>query len=142
MKSFLLTLMLLLGVTTASAQSYDYLILQKSNGGTVDLKVDGLKLTFENGNLVASNNGTTQATVSLAEMAKMYFSTDATGIENATAADKAEVTVVDGKLQVNAPEGTQVDIYAIDGRKVNANNLMKGTYVVRINNKSIKVFVK
>lgn len=134
--------MLLLGVTTASAQSYDYLVLQKANGNTVDLKVDGLKLTFENGNLVASYNGAAEATVSLADMAKMYFSTQATGIENIAAADKAEVSVVDGKLQVNAPAGTKVDVYAVDGRKVNADNLVKGTYVVHIHNKSVKVLVK
>lgn len=134
--------MLLLGVATASAQSYDYLVLQKANGNTVDLKVDGLKLTFEKGNLVASYNDAAETTVSLADMAKMYFSTQATGIENAAAADKAEVSVVNGKLQVNAPAGTKVDVYAVDGRKVNAGNLVKGTYVVRMNNKSVKVLVK
>lgn len=52
------------------------------------------------------------------------------------------MSVVDGKLQVNAPEGTKVDVYAVDGRKVNADNLVKGTYVVRIHNKSVKVLVK
>lgn len=73
--------MLLLGVTTASAQSYDYLVLQKANGNTVDLKVDGLKLTFENGNLVASYNGAAEATVSLADMAKMYFQPKPPGLK-------------------------------------------------------------
>ena len=53
MKRIYLSLMLLLGVTTASAQNYDYLILQENSGNATGLKIDGLKLTFDKGNLVA-----------------------------------------------------------------------------------------
>ena len=69
MKRIYLSLMLLLGVTTASAQNYDYLILQENSGNATGLKIDGLKLTFDKGNLVAQNAEGTK-TIALADMRK------------------------------------------------------------------------
>lgn len=142
MKRFYLSLMLLLGVTTASAQSYDYLILEESNGATTGLKIDGLKLTFSKGNLVAQNAEATK-TLALADMQKMYFSSNPTAVGSVTNGQAEDlVTIENGTLKVNAPAGAKVAVYGVDGRQVKPGKLTKGTYVVRVNNKSVKVLVK
>lgn len=142
MKRIYLSLMLLLGVTTASAQSYDYLILKENNGNVTGLKIDGLKLTFNEGNIVAQNAEGTK-TIALADMQKMYFGGDPTSVGTVTNGDvKDLVTVENGSLKVNAPADAKVAVYSIDGRQVKQGKLTKGTYVVRVNNKSVKVLVK
>lgn len=142
MKRIYLSLMLLLGVTTASAQNYDYLILQKNSGNVTGLKIDGLKLTFDKGNLVAQNAEGTK-TIALADMQKMYFSSNPTSVGSVTNGDvKDLVTVENGTLKVNAPADAKVAVYSVDGRQVKPGKLTTGTYVVRVNNKSVKVLVK
>lgn len=142
MKRIYLSLMLLLGVTTASAQNYDYLILQENSGNATGLKIDGLKLTFDKGNLVAQNAEGTK-TIALADMQKMYFSSNPTSVGSVTNDDvKDLVTVENGTLKVNAPADAKVAVYSVDGRQVKPGKLTTGTYVVRVNNKSVKVLVK
>lgn len=142
MKRIYLSLMLLLGVTTASAQNYDYLILQENSGNATGLKIDGLKLTFDKGNLVAQNAEGTK-TIALADMQKMYFSSNPTSVGSVTNSDvKDLVTVENGTLKVNAPADAKVTVYSVDGRQVKPGKLTTGTYVVRVNNKSVKVLVK
>lgn len=142
MKRIYLSLMLLLGVTTASAQNYDYLILQENSGNATGLKIDGLKLTFDKGNLVAQNAEGTK-TIALADMQKMYFSSNLTSVGSVTNGDvKDLVTVENGTLKVNAPADAKVAVYSVDGRQVKPGKLTTGTYVVRVNNKSVKVLVK
>ena len=142
MKRIYLSLMLLLGVTTASAQNYDYLILQENSGNATGLKIDGLKLTFDKGNLVAQNAEGTK-TIALADMQKMYFSSNPTSVGSVANGDvKDLVTVENGTLKVNAPADAKVAVYSVDGRQVKPGKLTTGTYVVRVNNKSVKVLVK
>lgn len=142
MKRIYLSLMLLLGVTTASAQNYDYLILQENSGNATGLKIDGLKLTFDKGNLVAQNAEGTK-TIALADMQKMYFSSNPTSVGSVMNGDvKDLVTVENGTLKVNAPADAKVAVYSVDGRQVKPGKLTTGTYVVRVNNKSVKVLVK
>ena len=142
MKRIYLSLMLLLGVTTASAQNYDYLILQENSGNATGLKIDGLELTFDKGNLVAQNAEGTK-TIALADMQKMYFSSNPTSVGSVTNGDvKDLVTVENGTLKVNAPADAKVAVYSVDGRQVKPGKLTTGTYVVRVNNKSVKVLVK
>lgn len=51
-------------------------------------------------------------------------------------------TIVDGKLHLNAPAGTKATVYGIDGRQYGTSGLQKGTYLVRIDNKTLKVVGK
>lgn len=142
MKSLFLTLLLSMGAVTVSAQKYDYLILQKTDGNVEGIAVDGLKLTFDGGKLVAKN-ATDTKTIALSQMHKLYFSEDITSVGTVVGNEsQIEVGIVDGKLQVTAPEGSKVKVYGLDGREVSTDNLSKGVYVVRVNDQSFKVLSK
>jgi len=142
MKSLVLFLLMAMGAVSASAQSYNYLTLQQIGGDEQSLSISGLKIIFSNGNLVATNGAQT-ATIPLEKMQKMYFAATATGIS--TAADEAAVSVSieGGKLIVNAPKGSSVQLYGVDGRQLSPNaTLNRGVYVVRVGGKSFKLLAR
>lgn len=142
MKSLLLTLALALGATTVSAQNFDSLKLQQKDGTEKTISLEGLKITFNNGNLVAANAKQTE-TVSLDKMAKMYFFDTTTGIDDATvAAGEVSVSIVNGKLNVEAPKGSSVRVYNVEGRQMQQDNLQKGVYIVRVNDQTFKVLAR
>lgn len=128
---------------TASAQSFEYLTFKKVNGDEFSMGIDHLKITFNDGILTATDGNKTQ-TVALNEMSKMFFSLTPTAIEQTAVAtnEQIEATIVNGKLKVKAPAGSNVQVYSIDGRQMNAQHLTKGTYLVRINDKTLKVLAK
>lgn len=137
----IITLLLCAAALPASAQSYDYLTFQKVSGEQTSLTSDNLKITFEGDNIVATN-GTATYTAALSEMAQMFFSSEATGIKSAHASEAGTLraAIVNGHLTTNAPAGSSVSVISLDGRLLNANApLGKGTYLVRINNTTLKV---
>lgn len=128
--------------TAASAQTYSYLTLQQQNGSETSLSIDGLKITFDNGNLVATN-GSESTTIPLVNMQKLYFATQPTGIDGVEGTSATvSATIVGGRLQVNAPEGSAVSVYSIDGRQVGTENLSAGAYVVKVAGRTFKVLSK
>ena len=143
MKTLFATLALALSATSLSAQNYDYLVFQNNDNTAKSISVDGLKITFENGNAVATVNGKSE-TFALDNLKKLYFSEkEITGIKQIVSADdQIRVNVENGKLQIVAPEGSKVAVYSIDGRRVNGEYLPQGTYVVRVNDQSFKILVK
>lgn len=143
MKAFAFSLFMVISAISATAQTYNYLTLQKTDGEEKSLTISGLKITFSDGNLVATNS-TSSATIPLSQMQKMYFSSKATGIESAaTSPSEINASIVNGRLQLNVPEGSQVQIYSIDGRKMSAESTFtKGVYVVRVGNQSIKILAQ
>lgn len=142
MKSLLLTLLLALGAMGASAQNYEYLVLQQTDGSLTSMGIDGLKITFSGGRMTV-DNGTDKAVVELVRMQRMYFSSVPASIDQTPSAeDEIGATVENGRLHVNAPAGARVSIYSVDGRRVNGENLKKGAYVVRINDRSFKVIAR
>lgn len=143
MKQLIMTL-LLGGISlSASAQSYEYLTFQKVSGDEFSMAIDHLKITFDQGNLTATD-GSKTVSVALNDMNKMFFSVLPTAIDQATANNSEQVaaTIVNGQLHVTAPTGSKVCVYDIDGRQVNAQHLTKGTYLVRINNTTLKVLAQ
>ena len=133
----ILTLLFCASAITASAQSYDFLTFQKSTGTETSLRSDHVKITFEGGNLVATN-GSETFRAPLNEMAKMFFSNTATGIQSVNTSDDA--SIVNGHLSTNAPVGSRICVIGMDGRQLNPNApISKGTYLVRINNTTFKV---
>ena len=127
---------------TAAADN-DYMMFQKTNGEEFSLSVDHLKITFANGAMNATD-GTNSVSVALTEMKKMYFSaTPTTGIvQAATATDAVSATIENGQLHVTAPAGSRVSVYSLDGRQVGTQHLTKGTYLVRINQTTLKVLAR
>lgn len=132
------------GVALTAAADNDYMVFQKTSGEEFSLNVDHLKITFANGTMNATD-GTKSFSVALTEMNKMFFSaTPTTGIAQATMAATEEVsaTIENGQLHVTAPMGSRVSVYSLDGRQVGTNHLAKGTYLVRINNTTLKVLAR
>lgn len=124
----------------ASAQSYDYLTFQKQDGTEKSLTSTHLKMTFE-GNILKVSNGTDSFSAPLSELKQMFFSAQPTGIRTASIEGRLlKAEIVDGHLITNAPAGSRVSILALDGRLLSADAyLVKGTYLVRINNSTLKV---
>ena len=80
MKKTIITMLIALVAICASAETYSYLKFTKTNGSTVTCSVEGLKITYDNTNVTATNaEGTT--TIALAEVQDMYFSNEAGGSE-------------------------------------------------------------
>lgn len=143
MKQLLMTLALGTVALTASAQSYEYLTFQQTNGNEFSMNIDHLKITFADGNMIATDGTKTQS-VALTDMNKMFFSLTPTAINTPTLAANKQVaaSIVNGQLHVTAPAGSQVRVFTLDGRQVGTNHLTHGSYLVRINNLTLKVLAK
>ncbi len=129
MKRLLLTVSLLAILGGMQAADYKYLVLEQTDGTTVDLPTENLSLTFSGGNLVASNG----TTLPVASLAQMFFSKDPTGIEEI--ADKGRLSVL-----VYTPEGHFAGRFdTLDQARW---NLKKGIYIVKKNNETLKIAVK
>lgn len=153
MRRLFLTLALVSGICTGlCAQNFDYLTVRTTDGGERSLPVDGLRLTFEDGQLVARTSETT-VTYPLADLSAMFFAVQPTGIASLQAAQPAPV-FRDGRLTVSAPAGTDVRLYAADGRLVAcfvkgtdgsesfAPALTRGVYVVSMNGRTFKFLAR
>ena len=133
MKRKLMTLVAIVGTLSAWADDYPYLVFQNADGSVKTVAVESLTITFSDGKLLATNVAGTE-TFALSDLSKMYFSSDATGIEE----------IENGKWKMENSE-----IFSISGQKMSnvksqvANGQMpKGIYVVKENGKTRKVIVK
>jgi hypothetical protein len=119
MKKLLIMALLAVG-TMAHAEDYKYLTLgYNSVEASVELATLQ-KITFENGNVVVTTSNGTQ-TFPLAQMEKMYFSANATGIQQL----QSDQTINDQTAarqyfdlsgrRISTP---QKGIYIVNGRKV------------------------
>ena len=68
-KKFLLTLLLVLPAGVAMADDFPYFAFQTSDGETSTLNVTGLKITFSDGNIVATNADGASFTASIESLA-------------------------------------------------------------------------
>ena len=140
MKKLLLALFCLTWGTTVGAQHLDYLTFRLADGSEKSLPIDGLKITFEGTQLhaVAQNQ---KADFNLAEMGMMFFSAVPTAIASVVD-DENTVAIVNGRLQVNAPEGANVEVYSTDGRLVRKEGLSRGVYLVKVDGRTFKIWAK
>ena len=123
--------------TTAIAASIESLIIQQNDGtmhtfnlyGEEDYNVP-ITITFENGNLIASQNGQ-QTTLELSSLSKMFFG-----------ATTSILTISDGS--------ETADVFDIQGRRVATkmhlkdlqDRLPKGVYIVKNGDKTVKMTIK
>lgn len=126
MKKILLLLTILVGTLTAQAGDYTYLTFESTDGAKVSVDVSSLPVTInlDNSTLTIGNQ-----TFVLADLSKMYFSTSdetTTGIKEITSATLDEAT----------------DIYDLQGHKVTKEQMKKGVYIVKTNNRSYKMVVR
>lgn len=141
MKKPYLALSLFIASTAGvAAQSSDYLTFRDAKGSERSLSVDGLKITFEGGTLNATC-ATGEATFELSQLREMFFTATATGIAAATR-DNTKVSIVGGRLRVDAPAGSRIAVFTADGRQVDGRELPRGLYIVKVNDKTHKVIAR
>ena len=127
-KLLLITLVTLLAMP---AFSQDLLIRDK-DGNEQSLNLDNLrKLTFEQGNLVATLNDGSATSYILSSISKMLFS-DNTAVEGITADAVLPVSVYDlsGKVIVNSSSASPEAVM---------DDLPRGIYLLRTGGKTIKL---
>ena len=126
MKKFFVLVMVLVGVLTAQAGDYAYLTFETTDGAKASVAVESLTLTISGNTLTA---GSQQFTLS--NLSKMYFSNideTATGIESI---DNSQLTIDDS-----------TEIFDLQGHKVSKNQMRKGVYIVKTNNRNYKMIVR
>lgn len=123
---------LLVGTTAAQAYDYPYLVVQSADGTTKSIAVESLVLTFQNGQLVASNGDGTQS-FTLTDLNKMYFTSSATSIS-----------------QTAEQEEEPVEVYALSGMFIGRfdslstakASLKQGVYLMKTKGTTKKMAIK
>ena len=124
MKKIVLLLMTLVGggLAVQADDNYTYLTFETTDGAKVSVSVSSLAVTInlDNSTLVIGNE-----TFALADLSKMYFSTqsETTGIQEISSATIDEAA----------------DIYDLQGHKVTKAQMKKGVYIVKTNSKTYKI---
>ena len=124
MKKIVLLLMTLVGggLAVQAEDSYTYLTFETTDGAKVSVSVSSQPVTInlDNSTLAIGNE-----TFALADLSKMYFSTqsETTGIQEINSATTDEAA----------------DIYDLQGHKVTKAQMKKGVYIVKTNSKTYKI---
>ena len=124
MKKIVLLLMTLVGggLAVQAEDTYTYLTFETTNGAKVSVSVSSQPVTInlDNSTLAIGNE-----TFALADLSKMYFSTqsETTGIQEISSATIDEAA----------------DIYDLQGHKVTKAQMKKGVYIVKTNSKTYKI---
>ena len=140
MKNILLTILCAFGTLAASAQNFDYLTFRTNAGTEYSLPVDGLKIVF-NGDKLQVSSTAENLNFAFDELGSFFFTTEPTAIQTA-AADDVQVSIVNGQLQTNAPAGTPVRVFTLDGREMPTTGLGAGIYVIQVNNRTFKTLAR
>ena len=125
MKKKFLLFMALVGALTAQAGDYTYLTFETADGAKTSVDVSSLPVTINLDNLTLTIGNQTFA---LADLSKMYFSTqsESTGIEEISSA-----TIDDDAV-----------IYDLLGRRVTKAQMRRGIYVMKTKQGTRKVSVR
>jgi len=136
MRKTILSLALMLSALTASAADYSYLTFQLLDGVQQSVSMNGLKIVFSNGNMVAqSTSGETLATIAVASLDKMFFTAEPTGIRQATAMPDDG-----GLITAYTASGMMAGQFA--KRSDMLGHLPKGIYVIKQNGHTSKIVVR
>ncbi len=130
-KTILMILLCIFSSLTMRAGDYQYLVFTLSDGTTQAVTATDLSITFTGDNLVATSGNETLATLPLSTLASMEFSTDGS---------------TTGISQINVNQLiTDADtvIYDMQGRQMpQGASLPKGVYIVKNNNRTLKVNIR
>jgi len=123
MKKLIVLLLMMIGTLTAHAADYTYLTFETTDGAKVSVEASSLSITISGTTMTAGSQKFT-----LSNLSKMYFSTsnETTGIKAISAQELSDVT----------------EIYDLNGRKVQKDQLRKGVYVIKTKSGTHKIAVK
>ena len=127
MKKLFLFLTLMVGTLTAQADGYTYLIFETTDGAKTSVDVSSLPVTI---NLDNSTLTIGSQTFALADLSKMYFST------------QSETTGISEELRVNSEEFASATFYDLQGHKVTKEQMKKGVYIVKTTSKTYKIVIR
>jgi hypothetical protein len=127
-------LMMLIGLCVWSmatqAADYQYLVFTMTDGSTKAVTATNLSIAFSDGYLLASSGEEALATLPLASLTQMEFSNEGTtGIQS---------------ISVNQlVTDSNTVIYDLNGRQMPSTaQLPKGVYILKNNNRTLKVNIK
>lgn len=133
-KKVLFLIMACLPIVAIHAEDYPYLTFQKADGTLLSVGVESLEMTFQDGNLNYTNSAGT-GTLTVADLASMYFSSaDVTAISSLTADSS------DCKVQAFSLQGTSYGTF--DSMQSMKASVPTGMYIVKTNGKTQKIAVK
>ena len=135
MKKSVFILMALAGSLAAQADDFPYLTIQATDGTEQSVAVESLKLTFSNGQLVATNSDGTQ-TFALSSLSKMYFSTTQTAGISTTISS----TPTEGSVEVYSLSGMFMGQF--ESMTKAKESLRPGVYVMKTKTRTLKITVK
>lgn len=125
MQRLSLILLTWLSALTMSAEGFQYLTFETTEGVRISVPAESLTMTFSGASLKAGKE-----TFTLENLKKMYFSTS------------DETTGISEKLRVNSEE-TATAIYDLRGHKVTKEQMRSGqVYIVKTNRGTHKLAVK
>ena len=124
MKKLLMTVIVMTGILPALADDYSYLTFELTDGTKTSVSSTALTITIQNGKLMVGSQE-----FNLTDLSKMYFS---------FSDDSADVI-----KEVNRDDFEEVtDIYDLQGRKVNEEQMKSGIYVIKTKKGTFKVSVR
>lgn len=124
MKKLLMTVIVMTGMLPALADDYSYLTFELTDGTKTSVSSTALTITIQNGKLMVGSQE-----FNLTDLSKMYFS---------FSDDSADVIT-----EVNRDDFEEVtDIYDLQGRKVNEEQMKSGIYVIKTKKGTFKVSLR
>ena len=117
----------MVGTLTAQADGYTYLTFETTDGAKTSVDVSSLPVTI---NLDNSTLTIGSQTFALADLSKMYFST------------QSETTGISEELRVNSEEFGSATFYDLQGHKVTKEQMKKGVYIVKTTSKTYKIVIR
>ncbi len=123
MKNLIMLLAVMIGMLTAQAADYTYLTLETTDGAKISVEASSLTITISGTTLTTGGQSFT-----LSNLSKMYFSNsnETTGIEAISTEELNEA----------------LEVYDLNGRKVQKDQLKKGVYVIKTKSGNHKIAVK
>lgn len=132
MKKGVFLLAMVLAVSAAKADNYDYFVFKQSDGTETSLTSSDLRITFADGKLVATSSSGSFS-VALSSLGSMYFSNNSTSIASLSVDTNEEATIYDLKGVLVAKGQNNKEL---------TSSLAPGIYIKKVGETTSKILVK
>lgn len=125
MRKYLFTLLLAVTAATAQAAPYRYLSFCTTDGAIASFPLEGLDLAIEGNTLRVG-----EETLLIGNLSRMYFS------------DTDDTVTGIAQLQATQTVAPSATVYDLNGKKVSANEMPSGVYLVKTQGETCKMIVR